>query len=469
MQSGAAKYFFPHAYFVRSENLNNRPRKIAHREPSVSMIRSIFYIGLLALGLGTSMFSPVAGAISCIAAYLLNPSVIVGYDTVRFQLWTNVTFLLSYFFHRTPTLKAVGAEGSVLGALCGFCAIALASSVWADYSSEIARNQAIELLKTVVMTVILSRVISTERQMTVVMSACLIGVFHAAVTHTFGVRFGYVPAMYGAEFGVLPEGQGGPLLIFLPTLVLTAMLTAGKTERLLSWIALPFILNSLIVTYRRGVLISLILELFLLFFVLPKRILLRVAPVVLAGVGLFVFRLTPPDYWVRMGTMKAPTEEASANSRFVINEASMRMLADYPFGVGYRNYPYVSPRYLGTEYLTDGTRSAHNSVFTVACETGIPGLMFWLWALFGSIWLCRRIRKASRSGNVSRIGIYAIGIEIGLMGWFAGGLFNSDTELDPAYWCIAFAVVLTRLHWYAQNEEIYASEETEESTTVEQS
>ena len=69
-------------------------------------------------------------------------------------------------------------------------------------------------------------------------------------------------------------------------------------------------------------------------------------PVVLVGIALFVFRLAPADYWARMQTIEAPTQESSANSRFLIANASLQILADYPMGVGYRNYPDVSPRYL---------------------------------------------------------------------------------------------------------------------------
>ncbi len=118
-----------------------------------------------------------------------------------------------------------------------------------------------------------------------------------------------------------------------------------------------------------------------------------------------------------MSTIEAPTEEASANSRFVIASASLRMLADYPMGVGYRNYPDVSPRYLDTTFLTHGRRSAHNSFFSVACETGYLGFAVWISAFAGAIWLCRRIRKAANFSRLTQVDIYAMGIEIGLYGW----------------------------------------------------
>ena len=59
-----------------------------------------------------------------------------------------------------------------------------------------------------------------------------------------------------------------------------------------------------------------ILECGLVLLVLPKGYAIRLLPVLAVGAGLFLFRLTSEDYWQRMSTIQAPTEEGSANSRF---------------------------------------------------------------------------------------------------------------------------------------------------------
>ena len=129
-----------------------------------------------------------------------------------------------------------------------------------------------------------------------------------------------------------------------------------------------------------------------------------------------------------MQTIEAPTQESSANSRFLIANASLQILADYPMGVGYRNYPDVSPRYLSADLLTGGKRSAHNSFFSVACETGYLGFLAWISAFVGTIWYCRRIRKTADFRRLSRVEIYAMGIEIGLYGWLLGGCSRQITK-----------------------------------------
>ncbi len=112
--------------------------------------------------------------------------------------------------------------------------------------------------------------IRTERQLSWLMTACLLGVGHAALAHTFGVRFGYVAASHAREFGVLPDGYSPVMVLFVPTLIVTAMMAANKWQRLLSWIILPFVLNSIVSSYMRTGFVSLGVELVMIFLALPK-------------------------------------------------------------------------------------------------------------------------------------------------------------------------------------------------------
>jgi O-antigen ligase len=125
------------------------------------------------------------------------------------------------------------------------------------------------------------------------------------------------------------------------------------------------------------------------------------------------------------------------------------MFLDYPMGVGYRNYPYVSPRYLPDGVLTavgeQRVRSAHNSYFTVLCETGIIGFIIWTSMFVLAIRLFRRLRKRNKGKAASEVAIYGMAFEVGLYGWAIGGWTQAYHEVDPAYWFVGCAVILTRL------------------------
>ena len=410
------------------------------------MLKAVFYSLLMAGGIGATFANPLYGAVTCILAYLLNPQVIVGdFLDVRFQLYVTIAFFISLFIQRNK--RQGGLAGAVwpIVLLWLFVAIGAMSATWAVVSPQQSIEQISELAKTVLMVTGLVIVVQTERDLKVIVTACIIGAWHAALMHTFGVKWGYVSQSFGKEIGILPDGQTPVMILLLPLTAVTAMMGATRKERLLSWCALPFLLNSIVSTYQRTGFVSLAVEIVAMLFFFPKRLFLRVLPVLIAGGALFVFRLTPEDYWSKMKTIRTPTEEASANSRFIINSASWRILADYPMGVGYRNYPDVSPRYLPPELLTDGRRSAHDSYLSIACETGVLGFAVWIAAFAGALLFCNRIRRHIDFAALNSIGTYALATQVGLLGWLAGGFFQADHEVDPAYWLVAFAVILTRL------------------------
>ena len=231
------------------------------------------------------------------------------------------------------------------------------------------------------------------------------------------------------------------MLLFLPLFILVAMLGRSWWEKLFCWVSLPVVLNSIVESYQRAYFLGLLAEgVFLLLF-LPKRIALRLIPVLAVAVVLYVSVLTPDSYWSWMDTINEPEKEGSAASRYDLYAASGEMLADHPLGVGYRCFIRHSPKYYGV------SKAAHSTICTIACETGIQGFSLWLAAVVTTLLLLRRIRKAADPRNPSQIDTYAMAMEIGLIGWLIGGLFHSDHQTDPAYWFMAFAVVLHRLRF----------------------
>ena len=415
------------------------------------MIKLILYLGLTAVGIVAALLSPLAGVIGCIAAYMLNPPVMDLPDGgFRYQLSITIAFLIGFLLRWPSGPPRAGREGLTIMALWGFLAMAALSAAWAVYSAQEALLAAYETFKTVLIATLMVRAVRDEKAMSKVMLACIVCAWHAAFMHTFGTRLGYVAPAFAKETGVLPDGQTAVMVLFFPSLVVIAMLGATKLERLAAWFALPFVLNSIVSSYMRTGFVSLVVEGALLVLFLPRRVTLRMAPAFAAAILLFVFRLTPDDYWERVETIRTPTEESSAYSRIVVNQASGRIFVDYPMGVGYHNYAYVSPQYLPPEFLTHGRRSAHNSFYATLCDTGVLGFAFWMWAFVGAAFQLRRIRKTADPRQPDSSAVYAMGLEIGIYGWLAGGMFQADHEVDVAYWFVAFAVILTRLHAQAR-------------------
>lgn len=413
------------------------------------MLKAILYLSLTAFGIIGTVINPFAGVITCIEAYLMNPSALSAADGgFRYQLITSLTLLGAFLLHRPGVVEERGSERWIMRFMWAFVAIGALSALWAVESSTIAIVKVYEVFKTVLFVAIIVRLVQTERQMTIVVTALIIGAWHAAFMHVFGVRWGYASSSLGHEVGVLSDPQTGVMILFVPLLLVVAIFGA-RFQKILAWGALPFVLDSIVETYERTGLAAVALQVLLLLFYLPRRITVRIAPAIFVAGALFIFRLTPTNYWEKMGTILHPHEEASANSRFVVNSASLHMFFDFPWGVGYQNYAYVSPLYLPDQALTDvdgrRLRAAHNSFFAVLCDTGAEGFALWMAIFLGAIISLRRVRRGFADNTVSLLQAYAIALELGLYGWLLGGWTQDYQEVDPAYWFAGLAVVLTRL------------------------
>jgi hypothetical protein len=409
------------------------------------MVKAILYLGATAIGIVASLFSPLAGAIACIEAYLLNPKAMDLSDGgFRYQFWTTIAFLAGVLLQRARPAARVRGEAGILWLLWGFLGVCILSASWAISAPESALLGAYEMFKVLIVASALVWALRTESDISWFFTACIVGVLHAALLHSFGARLGYIPPSLDRGEGVLITGQSQVMVLFIPLLILLSI-RGVRLQRWLSLGTIPFALNSIVKTYQRTAFVALLLEGILLLCLLPRRITFRIFPLLALGGCLFVFRLAPDDYWQRMQTIQDPHNEASAASRFVIARTSLKMFQDYPLGVGYQNYQYVSPRYLDAGYLTEGRRSSHNSFFAVLCDTGVEGFIFWISAMTMALLTLRSIRKNADTTDPRPVEVYAMAVEVGLYGWLATGLFGDQSRLDPAYWFLGATVVLARL------------------------
>lgn len=411
------------------------------------MLKGLLYSSLGLLGVFAALCSPIWGAVAVIEAYLLNPIVLSDQlATVRFQFIITAAFVLGILLRGLePPLPKVRNETIALTAMLSYGALAMASTLWAVISADTAFDESIDILKAIFVASLLPLVIRSERSARIIIWALLVGVAHAAFMHVLGPRFGWLPRRFSREFGPLPDTQSSVMILFVPLFALFAVYSKRWREKAFCLASLLVSLDSIVNSYQRAYFVALLVQAVMLTILLPKRIVLRLIPVATFAVILFSMVFTPDNYWSWMTTISDYEDDRSANVRIELSKVSLKIIREFPFGVGYRNYPWVSPRYLDASYLTQGTRAAHNTFFTVACETGLLGLALFLAAFGAAMLIVRRIRRSSDSKCPTEIQVFSMGMEIGLLGWGVGGLFHSDHEVDPAFWFIGLAVAMARV------------------------
>lgn len=221
------------------------------------------------------------------------------------------------------------------------------------------------------------------------------------------------------------------VIVIVPLALERFLHEKGIAMRLLALWGLLVSVMTVIITYSRGGLISMVISIAVLFwFYPPKRA--HVPFIVLSVVAFFL--VLPPSYLDRLFTLGgffgAPSssrvEELSLQGRLSENLTALEMVKQNPlFGVGLNSYAYLFPYYskgLGLA-LVATEREAHNLYLETLAETGIVGLALFLFLLF----YCYRVMLKSRlellGKNLNQTAGMSIGYLAGFTGYFFAAIF----------------------------------------------
>lgn len=160
-------------------------------------------------------------------------------------------------------------------------------------------------------------------------------------------------------------------------------------------------------------------------------------------------------YWTQMQTILNPREDynqTSETGRIQTWQRGVVYMADHPlFGVGANNF-WVAEGTISP--LADRQRygravrwgAAHNSIVQVGAELGVPGLLFFVGILAGTLACLRRV-KGTTSSTQSAPGPprLAQSLTAALVGFLVGAFFLSLAYAEMLYTLVALAVALEKV------------------------
>lgn len=410
-------------------------------------LRAAIAIIILVVGCFWTLRRPFIGILLNVLFFHLNLRALgSGLEEIRFQFVMTVVLIVSYILNGEELNKEPELQQPPMQWLFAFLAMTFLTSAWAAADAAKAFDSAVDFSKIVLFAWFMTKIVKTEKELTILMYVMFAGMWYVSFMVQWGVEWDLVSV---EEAEVATGGTGAHLMMFMPMLILLALFGKWR-ERIFVIIVIPFVLNYMpnAESGSRSTLVMFVTSMAFLFIFAPGSIRFKAALPIAAAAAIFVFYLTPAEYWEDMASILAPETEGSARSRFAINDASFAIIADYPHGVGYNNYSDISMHYMSEEWLTDlGTRDAHNSYLKVMAEFGIVGFVIWVGSFFITWLYFRKVRTTMISGQPpTRLQLYALSFELGLMGITAGIWTHSYNDLDTLYWFIAFSCIVYNLH-----------------------
>lgn len=292
-------------------------------------------------------------------------------------------------------------------------------------------------------------------------------VTHFLVAHVIGCAYlGWLA--YNARISGRLEGVGGPgideanaLAMQMGTgVAVAAMLMLGNRGwvRWVCFLAIPFMLNTMVLAGSRGAFVALLGTGVALWYLKPPKH--RKLFYAYAVLGLILFGMLASAVFLnRIDTITTVTQQdaevdRSTESRVVLFKAQLEMAKRYPFGAGHRGTAVLSPQYLDPIYLARsridgktvaGQRSSHNTFMTAWVEQGIPGaVMFlglWLWIAIA----LRRAKERDTDDKSTERATLAAAIGGGLAMVFVAGQFVDYLKVEIQVWLVVLLLSLMQM------------------------
>lgn len=235
----------------------------------------------------------------------------------------------------------------------------------------------------------------------------------------------HFPTLMRRMYGTLQNPNLlGEYLLFLLSISGLGMLQAWRSRRwkLLGWMipAIVFMLLCLVLTYSRGMWISLAISVALAGIFVERRLLytLLIVPIVLY----FYHGEVAGRLWSLFNG-----QDTSVMLRWALWDSTTYMIREFPFfGIGWDSFWMTYGDY--NYFIQDPSviiYHAHNVYLQVAAETGIPALVLFLVILLGHAIRIRHL-KVQDLGITLRYGIFLVVINVLVSGLFDHALYSQQ-------------------------------------------
>jgi putative inorganic carbon (HCO3(-)) transporter len=314
------------------------------------------------------------------------------------------------------------------------------------YTSAAVDHPSVKFTKIVIFVLMVTHAVTTLRRLDLLVWAMIVGGMilgaEAYGTPRRSFASGRLDSVGGPDFA-----ESNFLAAYMAALLWiigAKFLSSDWRGKTVCFLAGGFVANTIVLTRSRGAVVGLAAGGFAAIILAPKKYRARLVLGMLVAAAGF-YSLTDDQFLARTSTIAAEEGErdSSAQSRFELARAGLRMWFDNPLGVGPGNFYQTIGRYI-PEYAG---KDAHNTYIRCLTELGIQGLILLGLLIVSGFLTLRRIQKRVESlpdPERQEMLMLSFGLTCALATLAACCLTISLTYVEFVWWILMLPTCLER-------------------------
>lgn len=415
-------------------------------------LKTIMYFLLFWVACVASLFNPVWGLVNYMMAYQTNPPITWwGQPLVslgmRFSMLAIIFTMIGLLIgrRRVPVIiPLISLWECLVLMLLLMAGLGTVTGIGFDYSAQAAFEK---FWKLQVFVLILVRLATNRRNLELVVWSIVAGSLYlgwdAYTAPASAFMKGRLEVFGGPDIAT-SSGASAHLTAMLPIIGIGYLIAKHWHGKAFAAISGALTVNAIVLCRTRSAFIGIACGAAAAILLAPRSRRFRIYA--LLGLGaIAAFSLTDGNYWTRMATVmdkEALAADGATQSRSDIWRASLRILSDYPMGVGLGNFARIignyDPRY--------PNRSPHNTLVMGFTELGMIGGLLFIAILLESLRvLYQCARTAPLSDRPIETKLMAYGMFVAIVTYFVAGLGTERFSCESFWWVLAFPLCLQRV------------------------
>ena len=431
------------------------------------MLRKTFFVTVYGASLILAFVHPVYGLMGYIFEWYNHPPLFwwgKHFPDLRYSLIIAVVTLIAYILRQDRLQKIKTEHFTVIYWMGALLVLQFIVTQLAAVDYDHSMEQFIEFFKFTILYFLIAKIPRIPRHYKLLIWVFLLGAFD----------FGRIATQDGSNRNVVVEAPNAGDENAIAAHVLTAIpflifyfFNGKRWEKIISLIALPFIVNLIILANSRGATVGLLAVVVIGFFLAKAKQRAQFILGLVIAIILFI-QLSPPEFVERQMTIKSYEQDSSARGRLEAWKLAWQMMQDHPFGIGGGGFIVLNTVYK-PEWKEDNQgrgHDVHNTFLLCGVEWGFLGLFLFLGFLIHTFMILFRIRRdAYRCRDPNPYLTESTALILALIGILTAGFFINRLYGEIIYWLSGFVVALRNIQ-YNEIQEL-AEEEESEGETVE--